>query len=27
MATYDFKAVSQTFTPTASTDDYAVTLK
>ena len=23
MATYDFKAVSQTFTPTASTDDYA----
>jgi ABC-type sugar transport system substrate-binding protein len=27
MATYDFKAVSQTFTPGASTDDYAVTLK
>jgi ABC-type sugar transport system substrate-binding protein len=27
MTTYDFKAVSQTFTPSASTDDYKITLK
>jgi ABC-type sugar transport system substrate-binding protein len=27
MSTYDFKAVSQTFTPSASTDDYKITLK
>ena len=27
MSTYDFKAVSQTYTPSASTDDYAITLK
>ncbi len=27
MATYDFKAVSQTFTPSASTDNYKIILK
>ena len=27
MDTYDFKAVSQVYTPTASTDDYGITLK
>jgi inositol transport system substrate-binding protein len=27
MATYDFKAVSQTFTPSASTDSYQIVLK
>ncbi len=27
MSTYDFKAVSATYTPTASTDDYKITLK
>jgi ABC-type sugar transport system substrate-binding protein len=27
MDTYDFKAVSQVYTPTASTDDYAIVLK
>jgi ABC-type sugar transport system substrate-binding protein len=27
MATYDFKAVSQVFTPSASTDDYKIVLK
>lgn len=27
MATYDFKAVSTTYTPTATTDDYKITLK
>ena len=27
MSTYDFKAVSQTFTPSASTDDYKIVLK
>jgi inositol transport system substrate-binding protein len=27
MATYDFKAVSQVFNPSASTDDYKITLK
>jgi ABC-type sugar transport system substrate-binding protein len=27
MSTYDFKSVSVTYTPTASTDDYKITLK
>ena len=27
MDTYDFKAVSQVYTPGASTDDYGITLK